>query len=32
MHKLDSGTVNIKDHNSKLKHQSNNLNTKQTIV
>lgn len=28
MHKLDSGTVNIKDHNSKLKHQSNNLNTK----
>lgn len=32
MHKLDSVTVNIKDHNIKLKQQRNNLNTTKTIA
>lgn len=32
MHELDSVTLNVKDHNSKLKHQRNNLNTKKTIA
>lgn len=31
MHKWDSVTVNIKDHNITLKHQRNNLNTKKPL-